>query len=491
MRVLFVQENAISELIGFTCLSAYLKERGHVCNLLLLTHTRDWLRDIRDYDPDLIGFSIFTGMQDSVYRIIQQIKKNFNIPVIVGGPHPTFYPRECMEECPEIDMVCRGDGEETLLKLINALQDKTDYRHIAGLWVREKNRIFENSISTMIKDVDSLPLPDRDLYFKFDFLRNFPMKRFISGYGCPYNCSYCNQPFFEQEYKKEHPVTKDAFMRYKTVDRVIEEILYVKNNTMLKRVHFSDDLFCIKRDWLREFADKYPKAIGVPFSCNMRFDIIDKEFADLLKKSMCCAVQSGIESGNDYLRNKVIRKQLSREKIIQGSRLLRERRIKIYTTNIVALPGETLDNAIETIKLNQEINADHVRINTLIPFPKTKIVDYAIQHGYLPRDYGLKDLNTSDSLHIHCKTSFANEFKNISCLFRLFLKFKFLMRFFKPIVGVKNNAFFRAIGFLNLVQDARYFQIDILSGIRFYLNTIFRSKGDVMHWVPGMKGKDQ
>jgi len=490
MRVLFIQENAVSESIGFCCLSAYLKERGHDCDLILSSHTKDLVRDIQDFSPDLIGFSAFTGMQGSAYKIIRQVKKNFDIPVIVGGPHPTFYPMECMKECPEIDMICRGDGEETLLKLINAIKEKKDCIDIPGLWVRRGGRIIDNSISPLIKDVNLLPLPDRDIYFKFDFLKDFPMKRFISGYGCPYKCSYCNQPWFEREYMKERPVKKRDFMRHKSVGRLIEELISVKDSARLRRVHFSDDLFCVRRDWLREFADKYPKAVGIPFSCNMRFDLIDEERADLLKKAMCYAVQSGIESGNDRLRNEVIGKELSRERILQGAVLLRKRDIKIYTTCIVALPGETLENAFETIRLNQEIKTDYMRINTLMPFPKTDIANYAVERGYLPEGYGLKDLNTSDSLYIHCKTSFSNEFKNISCLFRMFVKFPFLMRFIRQIIRLKNNAFFRSIGLLNLIQDARYFQIDIISGMRFYLNTFFRSRGEGMHWVPGMKRKD-
>ncbi len=490
MRVIFIQENAISEMIGFCSLSAYLKQKGHHCDLILLTHTKDWIKSIREYSADLIGFSIFTGMQKQVYKLICEVKENFDIPVIVGGPHPTFYPRECMEECLGIDMLCRGEGEEPLSQLLNALQKRKDHTSIPGIWVRQGGKIIENSIAPLIQDVNSLPLPDRDLYYKYDFLRNFPMKRFISGHGCPFSCSYCNEPFFEHEYSKEYPASKKDFIRFKTVDRVIQEILAVKGTARLKRVHFSDDLFAINKIWLREFAEKYSKAVGVKFSCNFRFDLVDEERAKLLKQSLCFAVQVGIESGNDTLRNGVIGKQLSRQRIIEGARLLQKNGIKIYTSNIIGLPGETLDNAIETILLNQQINVDYVKINTLMPFPKTAIVKYAIEHGFLPENYDLTHLNTSDSLHLHCKTSFANEFHNISCLFRIFVKWKFPERLIRKIVRIKNNVFFRWIGLLNLIQDVSYFQIDICSGLHFYFNTLFRSKeAHLMHWIPGTKSK--
>jgi anaerobic magnesium-protoporphyrin IX monomethyl ester cyclase len=487
-RVLFIQENGLSESIGLCCLSAYLKAHGFDCDLLLLTHTDNWLQRVRDYAPDLIGFSVFTGMQHAVYEIIRDLKQSFATPVIVGGPHPTFYPQECMEECPDIDFICRGDGEEALLKLVQALHEHTDYQHIPGIWVRQSERILDNAIAPLIQDVNALPIPDRSIYYRHDFLRDFPMKRFISGYHCPYNCGFCNEPWYRDEYLKAYPVPRSAFMRVKTVDRVIAEILQVRTNSVLKRVHFSDDLFAFHVAWLEEFAAKYPQAVGLPFSCNLRLDLIDDRRADLLKQAMCCAVQVGIESGNDTLRNEVIGKQLKRESILRGAQLIRDRGIRLYTTSIVALPGETVENALETIELNQQIKANACRINTLIPFPKTALAEYAVAQGYLPVDYSLKDLNTSDSLHIHCHTPYKNEFQNISCLFLVFVKLRVSKRLISWIIRRKNNSLFRLFGLLNLLQDVRHFDIDLRSGFQFYLNTLFRAKSNqAMHWIPGMK----
>ena len=479
MKVLFIQENALSESLGLCSLSACLKQSGHECDLLLASHTKDLYRAIAEYCPDLIGFTVFTGMHKYLFALIRKLKRDFKVPVVIGGPHPTFYPGECFEECPGIDMICRGEGEEVLLQLVKALQDGTDYTSIAGLWVKKNGKIIDNSIAPLNSEVDRLPLPDRSLYFKYDFIRDFPLKRFISGYGCPYRCSYCNQPFFENEYKKEYNVGKNAFMRNKSVDTVIEEILQVKRTAAMTRVHFSDDLFAVKRSWLREFAEKYPRKVGIPFSCNMRFDLIDEEMADLLKEGNCFAVASGIESGNDFLRNKVVGKKLSREQIIRGANLLHERGIKVMTSNIVALPGETFENALETLRLNQKIKAQYVRMNTLIPFPRTEITNYAIEHGYLPKDFNLKDITISDPTHVQCKTDAANEFKNLCSLVVPLVKFPFLNRFVYSILQFKHNGFIRALGILNVLQEICFFRTNLFQVIRFYFNTSRTKNSDV------------
>ena len=90
MKVLFIQENAISESIGLCCLSAYLKRGGHQCDLILASHSNDLFKEIKDFGPGLIGFTAFTGMEKSLYELIYKIKSKFDIPVIVGGPWSEF-----------------------------------------------------------------------------------------------------------------------------------------------------------------------------------------------------------------------------------------------------------------------------------------------------------------------------------------------------------------------------------------------------------------
>ena len=148
-------------------------------------------------------------------------------------------------------------------------------------------------------------------------------------------------------------------------------------------MHFSDDLFFIRNSygWLEEFAELYPQEVGLPWNCNIRYDSVNQHAADLLEKAMCYGAAVGLESGNERIREIVIKKRSKNDHIVEGARLLREKRIKVLTTNMIGLPGETLDNALETVQLNMELKSDYVRANTFLLFPGLPLVEYSRQNG--------------------------------------------------------------------------------------------------------------
>jgi len=115
VRILFIQNNGIQESIGIANLSGILKANGHETDLLLVSHTPDLIGAITRYDPGLIAFSALTGVHHSLEQLAIQIKQHFNIPIIVGGPHPTYSPD--MIDRPGIDIICRGEGELAMLEL--------------------------------------------------------------------------------------------------------------------------------------------------------------------------------------------------------------------------------------------------------------------------------------------------------------------------------------------------------------------------------------
>lgn len=479
MRLLFIQANGLSELIGFANISAYLKHHGHQVDLLLLSHSKDCYKEIEEFKPDLIGFSAFTGMHKSVFRTAGTMKRRLGVPVIIGGPHPTFYP-ECIDEYPDIDLICCGDGEEVLLNLFNAMALGSDYTSISGLAVRSNGKVIHNGAAPINYDLDNTPLPDRDLYFgKYKFLADMPMKRFMTGYGCPFDCAFCHQPLI----RKTLGISKSKFMRQKSVERVIQEIEHMKGKYPLKRVHFSDDLFVLNIGWLEGFAKEYKKRINIPYSCNIRFDMLTEGTVKLLKESNCIAAQVGLESGNEDLRNLVLKKRVSNERVIEGAELLRKYRIKLFTTNMIGLPGETLENAFETIKLNHRINATYVRINTLMAYPRTEIYEEAVKQGYIePHSW---DDMTSDALKLYCKSPYQNEFKNITALFYYIIKFPKLLPLFRKLIRLKHNWLYKCLGIVNIIQETLYFNISLYRGFIFFKNTILKSKAETnMHWVP-------
>ncbi len=479
MKILFIQNNGIQESIGVSNIAGSLKANGHNCDLLLTSHTPDMEQAIRDVDPQLISLSALTGVHHSLISLAKRIKRRFGIPIIMGGPHPTYSPEVINNE--GIDMICRGEGELAMVELANNLQAGRDITKIANLYVKTQDGVVHKNDMRPPAPLDELPFPDRELYYKYSFLRDVPMKRFIASMGCPYPCTFCHEPVIRGMYRG-----KGNYVRRKSVLRIIAEIKYIKNKYPLKHVHFSDDLFFIRNayEWLEEFAEIYPQEIGTPFSCNIRYDSVVEHSANLLKKAGAYGVAIGLESGSEVLREVVIKKRVKNEHMIEGARLLRERGIKMLTTNMIGLPGETLDQAFETVELNMKLKSNYTRANTFLLFPGLPMVNYAMQNGFVDPNFDIEK-HVAESTEINLKTPYAREFRNLASLFWFFAKFSpRFIPLFKKIVRLPDNIFFRFIGSLNMIQELFFYRIRPLSGFIFFKNTVLVSKEMTMRNIP-------
>ena len=469
MRVLFIQNNGIQESIGIANLSGILKANGHETDLLLVSHTPDLIGAIRKYNPGLIAFSALTGVHHSLEHLAVIIKEHLNIPIIVGGPHPTYSPE--MIHSAGIDIVCRGEGELAMLELADTMERDGDVTKIRNLHVKTRSGTLHRNDIRPAVPLDELPPPDRELYYKYPFLRDMPMKRFISSMGCPYPCTFCHEPVIRDMYRKG---AKSEYVRRKSVKRTVAEIKYIADRYPLNHVHFSDDLFFIRNNykWLEEFADVYPKEVGIPWNCNIRYDSVNQHAADLLERAKCYGAAVGLESGNQEIRETVIRKRSKNEHIVEGARLLREKNIKVLTTNMIGLPGETLDNALETVQLNMVLKSDYVRANTFLLFPGLPLVEYSKQKGYVDPDFDI-DKQIAVSQEITLKTPYAREFRNIASLFWLMVKFPpSWIPFFRRLVKVPDNILFRIIGSFNMCQELLFYRVRPIPALRYFRNTV-------------------
>ena len=473
MKVLFIQNNGIQESLGIANLSAILKANGHHADLLLVSHTPDLIGAIRSYDPGLIAFSALTGVHRSLEDLAVRIKDELNIPIIVGGPHPTYSPDMVLR--PGIDIICRGEGELAMLELADTMERDGDITGIRNLHIKTRSgKVFKNDIRPAVP-LDELPPPDRGLYYdKYKFLRDMPMKRFIASMGCPYPCTFCHEPVIRDMYKKE---TKSDYVRRKSVPRAVAEIKDIASRYPLKHVHFSDDLFFIRNSyaWLEEFADLYSKEVNIPWNCNIRFDSVNEHAAALLVKANCYGAAVGLESGNEEIREKVIRKRSKNDHIVEGARLLRKNKIKVLTTNMIGLPGETLDQAFETVELNMVLKSDYVRANTFLLFPGLPLVEYARANGYVDKDFDI-DAQVAESQELTLKTPYAREFRNIASLFWLMVKFSpKRLPLFKRIVAWPDNILFRIIGSFNMAQELLFYRIRPIPALRYFHNTVLKT----------------
>jgi len=437
MKLLFIQSDPFAW-IGKMSISAVLKQAGHKCGILIEPAEKNLIKSIRKANPDIIAFSATTGVHTWALAKAKQIKANFNIPILFGGPHATFFPEIIKDK--NIDFVCIGEGEEAILELLNKLEKKQSTTRIKNIWTKKADKIYKNPIRPLIQDLDKLPFPDRSLYYKrYPFLRNQNSRDFIFMRGCPYQCSFCYNHSLQKMYKN-----KGKYIRFKSVDKAIQELLEVKQKYGLGSAMMFDEVMFLDKNWLFDFLKKYKQKINLPFVCEARANLLDEENIKRLKQAGCTCIRIGVETGSNELRNQVLRKNLTNDQIEKAAKLIKKHKILLETYNMIGLPRETLDQAFQTLKFNKKIKADYAWCAIFQPYPKTDLAELAIKDNLLAADFW-QNLQPSFFITTPMKLQNKKEFVNLQKFFALSVRFHIPTHLIKFLIKFPNNKLYDLI----------------------------------------------
>lgn len=386
MKILFIYPNITGHeniSLGLASLSSYLKKEGHETDLVDFTwgiSIVDCINKVKKSKPDIIGFSVLSGEFLFSLQVARELKKNFHIPIIFGGVHPTVAPEETIRQ-EDVDMICIGEGELALAQLLNNMEKGEEIFHIANFWFKNNGTIIQNPVRPLIQDLDSLPYPDRELFNYSRYMEaTSGTADVISGRGCPFSCTYCINHFLQKLYHEEKG---KRFLRRHSVDYILGEISFLVQKYSVKHINFEDDLFTLDKKWLREFSEKYPRKFNIPFSCNARVETINEEVANLLKKANCVSVSMGIESGSERIRKKVLKRHMSNNQIINAFKWAKEAGLNTTSYNMLGIPFETRHDMEETIRLNQTVKPDFLASSIFLPYPGTELYYLCKERGWI------------------------------------------------------------------------------------------------------------
>ncbi|MFH1868412.1 MAG: radical SAM protein [Candidatus Omnitrophota bacterium] len=373
--------------MGVASISSYLKKHGVFTDIVYYKSEDDFeysIRKTKEFLPDIVGFYSPSCSWGRVKRLSEEIRLRFPAAFqVYGGIHAILVP-ETLYQVDSLDALCVGYGEVPMLDLAERIESGKEISSIRGMWVK-KQRYGRIEV---IKSPPYFPEGDHDEFLGFDheaFLKE--LSRFkdfeIDSYrleiiftrGCPFSCSFCCNAKLSEIYgNKMFIPSPEASIR------VLRDSLKA---TSAKFIEIHDDNLTLNKRWFREFIGMYADTVKIPFMCNMRAGTFDEDDIRLLSKTMVHSVWVGIESGNDHIRNDILKKTISREQIVKSLDLLRKYHIDAIVQNLIGVPYERPEDFIDTIKLNAEARPAGYQLSTLNPYPKTELYEVCAREGWL------------------------------------------------------------------------------------------------------------
>ena len=349
-----------------------------------------FLNLIKSFDPHLVAFSVGSSTFYQVAeQLTQKVKANSEAFVLWGGVHAMVTPDQGIEHA---DAVCLGEGELVLLELIHALLQKNDVSKIKNLWVKTPEGIMKNPARPPIEDLDILPLPDFSDHMKY-FIQNGVEKGDPHGYvtwqyyaqasrGCPFSCSFCMNSILK-------PIFSGRCLRRKSVDNIIEELIYVKQALPnIGSFFFIDEVFMIDDDWIMEFAEKYPVRVGLPFGIYNTPGLVEDKYLRVLKRAGLFEVEIGIQSGSEKIRREVFHRKTTNAEILSASRATHRYGIDLKFDLIWDNPFESENDKRQLFDLLLKIPPPFEFSSfSLVWFPRVPITQMALDQGIIgPED---------------------------------------------------------------------------------------------------------
>ncbi len=250
----------------------------------------------------------------------------------------------------------------------------------------EKNIVIKNPLNPLIENLDVLPFPERE---KFDYQKDIDSQHFIEFHflrGYPFKCTYCCNLALAKVYGRERNTT-----RYRSVSRCIAIIKDALERYPLlphQLVVFNDDLFTLNRKWLREFLNSYKREIGIRFMCCTRSNIASKDLFMELKEGCCYRVMMSIESGNEFIRNKIMKRGISQEQIYNSFKWAHEAGLETNGACMIGMPFETKEMIWDTIRTQAKTNTTSLGVNIFYPYSGTELRNLCEEYGFLPNEIG-------------------------------------------------------------------------------------------------------
>lgn len=365
--------------LGLAYIAGVLEKHGHKVRIIEGMAEIITCEEIGEISGsfDIVGITSITFLALLAHGVAKEVKaRNRNIPVVMGGPHASVVPEDVLSD-ENIDYVVLGEGEDTFLELVEALDNNIDPEGIKGIGYRKNGKVLLTELRPIENNLDEIPLPARHLLpmhlYRSSEVRakRHPALHMMSSRGCPYNCSFCSNRIMHR-----------CKLRLHSPERVVEEMSILVKDFGAKEIHFWDDCFVFDEDRVYKIcALLRKKGLKIPWDCEATITKVNSQLLKEMQRSGCFGVSYGIETGNEERFKKMNKGWLNREKVRQVIKWTKEAGLRARGYFMFGFTGETPEEMEETIRFAKELPLDFATFSLLVPLPGTEDYERARKEG--------------------------------------------------------------------------------------------------------------
>lgn len=364
--------------LGISYLAAVLEEKGYEVDVVDCQVSRPNQKELEDkfrsLNPDIIGVTSATVTYLPALDILKAAKAALpNCITMIGGPHVTVLDERTFTESADVDIVVRGEGEQTMLELASLVSDGNlkSLSEVAGITFRRNGKVFRTPDRPFIQDIDSLPRPAHKHFdvtrYKISGKIYMPI---ITSRGCPFNCAFC----------LASKMCGRGF-RARSPSKVVDELEWLRDTFGAAAFAFYDDTFTFDLNRAIAICDEMKaRKFDMPWDCRTRVDKVSKELLTKLRSTNCQLIHFGVESGSQQMLN-TMRKGTTVEQNANAIKLAKECDILVAISLVIGYPGETPEMLQQTTDFIRRTKPDYVYMCEAVPYPGTELYNYVKQLG--------------------------------------------------------------------------------------------------------------
>lgn len=371
--------NAVPPL-GILSIAAVLREKGFEVQIIDEDpFFSDPLPRLLSFKPALIGLGFYTPAYSRAKQLALTLRQKFPEALLcAGGVHATALPESTLNDL-RIDFCVLGEGEHTLLEVCERLGDGLDFTSVPGLFLSSEGRGKFTGPRPLIEDIDSLPLPARDLLDKRRYLmppgvfRGRPMERttsIMTVRGCPFKCTYCGS----------HIMSKGT-VRFRSVASIQRELETLKAAWGVKGIFILDESFTVRRERAIEISSLLKKS-GLLWAIQTRVDLLDEDLINIFSENGCVEINFGVESGSDRMLG-ILKKGTTVEQAVKTFGWCKKAGVRTTANFMLGHPLETTEDIEATWGLAKRLAATYTLFHLTVPYPGTELYRQALAEDWL------------------------------------------------------------------------------------------------------------